>query len=63
MNDNYSENFLINIPIQINNFQMIAACRVIDKGDPFLDILINLKTQMNHKLFIHPILYSLLPIQ
>ncbi|KAG4090282.1 hypothetical protein H8356DRAFT_1431278 [Neocallimastix lanati (nom. inval.)] len=27
--------------------------------DPFYDILINLKTQVDNKLFIHPILYSL----
>jgi len=59
INDDYSEDYLINIPIQINNFHMVATCRVIDKEDPFFDILINLKTQIDHKLFIHPILYSL----
>ena len=59
INDDYSEDYLINIPVQINNFHMVATCRVIDKEDPFFDILINLKTQIDHKLFIHPILYSL----
>ena len=63
INNDYSEDYLINIPIQINNFHMVATCRVIDKEDLFFDIFINLKTQMDHKLFIHPILYSLLPIQ
>jgi len=58
INDDYSEDYLINVPLQINNFHMVATCRVIDKEDPFFDIFINLKTQIDHKLFIHPILYS-----
>ena len=41
INDDYSEDYLINIPVQINNFHMVATCRVIDKEDPFFDILIN----------------------
>jgi len=44
INDDYLEDYLINIPIQINNFYMVAICRVIDKEDLFFCILINLKT-------------------
>ena len=38
---------------------MIVDCRLVEKEDPFYDVLINLKTQIDHQLFIHPILYSL----
>eukprot|EP00833_Pecoramyces_ruminatium_P013979 jgi/Orpsp1_1/1188011/evm.model.d7180000061815.1 len=37
-------------------------CRVLEKEDPFYDVLINLKTQMDNNLFIHPTLYSLCQI-
>jgi len=38
---------------------MIVNFRLVGKEDQFYDVLINLKTQINHQLFIHPILYSL----
>jgi len=41
---------------------MLVNCRVVDKDDPFYDVLINLKTQINYQLFIHPLLYSLCQI-
>ena len=59
MNDDYSEDFVVQIPIVINNFKILVNCRIVDKEDPFYDILINLKTQVDNELFIHPILYSL----
>ena len=58
-NEEYSEDYIVQIPLKINNFEMIAKCRVVDKEDPFYDILINLKTLVDYKLFIHPTLYSL----
>lgn len=58
-NDDYSEDIVIRIPITINKFKMLVTCRVVDKEDPFYDVLINLKTQIDYQLFIHPILYSL----
>ena len=58
-NDDYSESYILKIPIKINNFTMMVNCRLVEKEDPFYDVLINLKTQIDHKLFIHPILYSL----
>ncbi|OUM61335.1 hypothetical protein PIROE2DRAFT_12673 [Piromyces sp. E2] len=59
MNEEYSESFVVKIPIQINKLKITVACRIVDGEEPFYDIILNLKTQMNHKMFIHPILYSL----
>jgi len=59
MNDDYSESYIIEVPVKINNFNLLLTCRVVEKEDPFYDVLINLKTQMDHNLFIHPMLYSL----
>jgi len=59
MNDDYSESYVLRIPIKINNYSMIVNCRLVEKEDPFYDVLINLKTQIDHNLFIHPIQYSL----
>jgi len=36
-----------------------VKCRVDNKEDSFYDILINLKTLIDYKLFINPTLYSL----
>jgi len=59
-NDDYSEGYIIRIPIKINNnIEINADCRIIDKEEPFFDLLLNLKTQIDNKLFIHPVLYSL----
>lgn len=58
-NEEYSEDIVVQIPININNFKMQVKCRVVNKEDPFFDILINLKTLMDYRLFIHPKLYSL----
>ena len=58
-NEEYSEDYVVQIPININNFTMLVKCRVVNKEDPFFDILINLKTLIDYKLFIHPKLYSL----
>jgi len=59
MNDKYSEGEIIRIPIKIKDFQLTADFRIVDDDDPFYDMLINLKTQIDNKLFIHPVLYSL----
>jgi len=59
MNDDYSEDVLIKVPVKINELELLVTCRIIDKEDPFYDILINLKTQIDNQLFIHPIRYSL----
>jgi len=40
----------------------MVNCRIVKKEIPIYDILINLKTQIDYKLFIHPILYSLCQI-
>ncbi len=61
-NDDYSESYIIRVPVKINNLTLMVNCRIVEKEDPFYDILINLKTQMDYKLFIHPILYSLCQI-
>jgi len=61
-NEDYSEDIVIQIPITINKFKMLVNCRVVDKDDPFYDVLINLKTQIDYQLFIHPLLYSLCQI-
>ena len=58
-NDDYSESYVVRIPLKINHLEIIVDCRIVDKEDPFYDILVNLKTQIDNKLFIHPILYSL----
>jgi hypothetical protein len=58
MNDDYSEDVLIKVPVKINELELLVTCRIIDKEDPFYDILINLKTQIDNQLFIHPIRYS-----
>ena len=58
-NDDYSEGVVIKVPVKIKDFNMIVNFRVVDKEDPFYDMLINLKTQHDYKLFIHPILNSL----
>ena len=58
-NEEYSEDYVVQIPIKINHFEMMVKCRVVNKEDPFYDILINLKTLMDYRLFIHPRLYSL----
>ena len=58
-NDEYSESVIIRVPIRINNFTMTVNCRIVEKEDPFYDVLINLKTQAVHRLFIHPVLNSL----
>jgi len=39
-NEEYSEDYIVQIPLKINNFEMIAKFRVVDKEDPFYDILI-----------------------
>ncbi|KAG4084961.1 hypothetical protein H8356DRAFT_1376152, partial [Neocallimastix lanati (nom. inval.)] len=41
-NDDYSESYILKIPIQINKFKMIVNCRLVEKEDPFYDVLINL---------------------
>ena len=58
-NEEYSEDYVVQIPIKINHFEMLVKYRVVNKEDPFYDILINLKTLMDYRLFIHPRLYSL----
>eukprot|EP00833_Pecoramyces_ruminatium_P008003 jgi/Orpsp1_1/1182035/evm.model.c7180000079596.2 len=58
-NDEYAEGYIVKVPIKINQLNMIVQCRIIDKEEPFYDVLINLKTQIDYKLFIHPTLYSL----
>jgi len=35
----------------------------MDKEDPFYDMLLNLKTQVDYNLFIHPIMYCLCQIK
>ena len=59
MNDKYSEGEIVRIPIKIKDFKLIAEFRIVDDDDPFYDMFINLKTQIDNKLFIHPVLYSL----
>ena len=49
MNDDYSEDLLIKVPIKINELELLVTCRIIDKEDPFYDILINLKTQIDNQ--------------
>ena len=61
-NDDYSESYIIRVPVKINNLVLMVNCRIVEKEEPFYDILINLKTQIDYKLFIHPILYSLCQI-
>ena len=61
-NDDYSEGYIIRVPVKINNLVLMVNCRIVEKEDPFYDILINLKTQIDYNLFIHPILYSLCQI-
>jgi len=58
MNDDYSEDLLIKVPVKINELELLVTCRIIDKEDPFYDILINLKTQIDNQFFIHSIRYS-----
>jgi len=58
-NDDYSEGIVIRVPLNINGFCLDVDFRIIDKEDPFYDMLINLKTQIDHNLFIHPIINSL----
>ncbi|ORX75336.1 hypothetical protein BCR32DRAFT_249635 [Anaeromyces robustus] len=58
MNEIYSEDIVIELPININNLKLTVICRVVENEDPFYDFLINL-TQIDNHLFIHPILYSL----
>ena len=41
---------------------LMVNWRIVEKEDPFYDILINLKTQIDCKLFTHPIIYSLCQI-
>jgi len=57
--DEYSEGYVVRVPIKINNLDIIVNCRIVEKQDPFYDILINLKTQIDNRLFIHPMVYSL----
>ena len=61
-NDDYSESYIIQVPVKINNLVLMVNCRIVEKEDPLYDILINLKTQIDYNLFIHPILYSLCQI-
>jgi len=53
-NDDYSEGYIIRVPVKINNLVLMVNCRIVEKEDPFYNILINLKTQIDYKLFIHP---------
>ena len=57
--DEYSEGYVVSVPVKINNLDIIVNCRIVEKQDPFYDLLINLKTQIDNRLFIHPIIYSL----
>jgi len=59
MNEEYSESYVVEVPIQINKLKIVVPCRIVDTEEPFYDIILNLKTQMDHKMFIHPLLYSL----
>ena len=61
-NYDYWESYIIRVPVKINNLMIMVNCRIVEKEDLFYDILINLKTQIDYKLFIHPILYSLCQI-
>jgi len=45
------------MPVKINNLEMSVT--IVDKENPFYNILINLKTHIDHQLFIHSILYNL----
>jgi len=57
--DDYSEDIIVRVPIKINQFLVTVDCRVVDKEDPFYDIILNLYVQIENRLFIHPIIYSL----
>jgi len=46
-NEEYLEDYVVQIPIKINHFEMLVKCRVVNKEYPFYDILINLKTLMD----------------
>jgi hypothetical protein len=39
MNDDYSEDVLIKVPVKINELELLVTCRIIDKEDPFYDII------------------------
>ena len=54
-NYDYWESYIIRVPVKINNLMIMVNCRIVEKEDLFYDILINLKTQIDYKLFIHPI--------
>ena len=58
-NDDYSEGVIVRIPVKINDFTLVEDFRVVEKEDPFYDMLLNFKTQIDNNLFIHPISYSL----
>jgi len=44
---------------EVHDKALIDSFRIIDKEDPFYDILINLKAQINNHLFLHSFIYSL----
>ena len=44
---------------EVHDKALIDSFRIIDKEDPFYDLLINLKAQINNHLFLHPFIYSL----
>jgi hypothetical protein len=58
-NDDYYESYMVRIPIKINQLNILVDCRIVDKEEPFYGILLNLKPQIDNRLFIHPMLYSL----
>eukprot|EP00833_Pecoramyces_ruminatium_P012634 jgi/Orpsp1_1/1186666/evm.model.d7180000052401.1 len=58
-NDEYSEGKIVKIPVTIGSYTMTVNFRILEKEDPFYDMILNLKTQIDNKLFVHPTLYSL----
>ena len=61
--DDYSEGIIVRVPVTIENITFEVDFRVMDKEEPFYDMLINLKTQVDNKHFIHPIRYSLCQVK
>ena len=61
--DDCSEGIIVRVPVTIENITFDVDFRVMDKEESFYDMLINLKTQVDNKLFIHPIRYSLCQVR
>jgi len=53
--DEYSEGIVVRIPVKINELSLLIDFRIVEKEEPFYDMLINLKTIVDNRLFINPL--------